>query len=64
MTESLWRISSFCQAGNSCMGISRDGDTVRLRESEQPNEVITTTPEKLKSFILGVKNGDFDHLLD
>jgi hypothetical protein len=64
MAEGFWQESSFCQAGNSCVGILREGGTVKLRESEQPGEIITTTPEKLRDFILGVKNGEFDHLVD
>ncbi|MCM2393972.1 DUF397 domain-containing protein [Streptomyces albipurpureus] len=63
MTDDFWQESSFCQAGNSCIGVLRDGEIIRLRESEQPNETITTTPEKMRAFIRGVKNGDFDHLL-
>lgn len=63
MPHNDWQISSYCQAGNSCVGVRRTGDLVQMRESDYPDEVITTTPEKLRDFILGVKNGEFDHLI-
>lgn len=64
MSDSKWQESSYCQAGNSCVGIRRDGDAVQIRESEYPEGIITTTPEKLAAFILGVKAGEFDHFID
>ncbi|MEU5403194.1 DUF397 domain-containing protein [Streptomyces sp. NPDC005963] len=64
MSENHWQQSSFCQAGNSCVGVMRDGDAILLRESEYPESIVTTTQEKMRDFILGVKNGDFDHLVD
>ncbi|MFF8814177.1 DUF397 domain-containing protein [Streptomyces pactum] len=63
MPNDEWQISSYCQAGNSCVGLRRAGDRVQLRESDQPGEIITTTPEKLRDFIRGVKSGEFDHVI-
>ncbi|MGC5365120.1 DUF397 domain-containing protein [Streptomyces sp. DT24] len=62
MPENLWQESSFCQAGNSCVGVRRDGDRIGMRESEQPDETISTTPETLKAFLLGIKNNEFVRL--
>ncbi|MFF3751317.1 DUF397 domain-containing protein [Streptomyces sp. NPDC002018] len=64
MSDRTWQESSYCQAGNSCVGVRRDGGAILIRESEQPDEIIATTPEKLAAFILGVKAGEFDHFVD
>lgn len=63
MSDNLWQESSFCQSGNSCIGVRKVGKAIQLRESDQPDELITTTPEKLRDFILGVKAGEYDHLI-
>lgn len=42
---------------------TEDG-SINIRESDHPEVVVTTTPAKLKAFILGVKNGEFDHLAE
>ncbi|MFI6703805.1 DUF397 domain-containing protein [Streptomyces sp. NPDC050509] len=63
MSDITWQISSHCQAGNSCIGVRRSGDTIHVRESEQPSETVITAPEKFRALILGVKAGTFDHLI-
>nr|WP_307811103.1 DUF397 domain-containing protein [Streptomyces sp. 9-7] len=37
---------------------------ILLRESDDPHVIVRTTPEKLAAFILGVKNGEFDHFVN
>jgi hypothetical protein len=34
-----------------------------IRESDAPDVVVTTSREKLRAFLLGVKAGEFDHLI-
>ncbi|WUT37153.1 DUF397 domain-containing protein [Streptomyces sp. NBC_00690] len=64
MQDIDWQQSSFCGGGgNNCVQVSRQSTTVRIRESEHPESIVTTTPEKMRDFILGVKNGEFDHLI-
>ncbi|MED7952364.1 MULTISPECIES: DUF397 domain-containing protein [unclassified Streptomyces] len=46
-----------------CLEIAADGDLIRLRESDAPALVVTTSKAKLRAFILGVKAGEFDHLV-
>ncbi|MEV0261009.1 DUF397 domain-containing protein [Streptomyces sp. NPDC050617] len=58
-----WQKSSYCQAGNSCVGIRRNGGMVQIRESSQPDTSITTTPAKLRGLILSVKANRFTHLI-
>ncbi|MEC4018235.1 DUF397 domain-containing protein [Streptomyces sp. H27-D2] len=63
MSDNPWQESSFCQSGNSCVGVRRDGGALHMRESEYPEEAITTTPERMRAFIVGVKAGEYDHLV-
>ncbi|WP_327677532.1 DUF397 domain-containing protein [Kitasatospora sp. NBC_00458] len=50
-------------ASTPCLEIAGDGDLIRLRESDSPDLVVTTSKAKLRAFILGVKAGEFDHLV-
>lgn len=55
-----WQKSSFSNpTGNSVELSSQDG-AVLIRESDEPGEVVRTTPEKLAAFFAGVKAGEFD----
>lgn len=65
MTTREWRHSSYCGEGNSCVGIATSADgTVKIRESDAPDLIVTTTPAKLQAFIQGVKAGEFDHFTE
>lgn len=61
-----WQKSSF-SGGNALncieVGTTTSGSIV-LRESDEPSAVVTTTPDKLRAFIKGVKAGEFDRFLD
>lgn len=60
-----WQKSSFSGEAANCVYVSAaDDGTVKLRESDDPDVIVTTTPEKLRAFILGVKAGEFDHFAD
>ncbi|MFF2025269.1 DUF397 domain-containing protein [Streptomyces sp. NPDC058171] len=59
-----WTASSQCNGDSQCIQVAAHGDTVLLRESDAPGTVVTTTPAKLRAFLLGVKAGEFDHLID
>ncbi|MFC8824747.1 DUF397 domain-containing protein [Streptomyces sp. NPDC057137] len=57
-----WQKSSYSGTAGNCVNIATaDDGTIKLRESDDPDTVVTTTPEKLRAFILGVKAGEFDH---
>ncbi|MER5970213.1 DUF397 domain-containing protein [Streptomyces sp. NPDC002055] len=59
-----WQTSSLCQGASNCLGLALGPDgTVLLRESAEPDVIVTTTPDKLRAFILGIKAGEFDHLI-
>ncbi|GAA3176957.1 MULTISPECIES: DUF397 domain-containing protein [Streptomyces] len=58
-----WQKSSYSNENMNCVELaSRDG-LILIRESDDPDAVVTTTPEKLEAFILGVRAGEFDHLI-
>ncbi|MEV0777675.1 DUF397 domain-containing protein [Streptomyces sp. NPDC050428] len=65
MSALHWQKSSFSGEAANCVYVSAaDDGTIKLRESDDPNTIVTTTPEKLRAFILGVKAGEFDHFAD
>ncbi|WP_371479816.1 DUF397 domain-containing protein [Kitasatospora sp. NBC_00315] len=61
-----WQKSSYSGGGDGadCIELALVDGAVLLRESDDPGVVVTTTPAKLRAFILGVKAGEFDHLAD
>ncbi|GAA3753266.1 DUF397 domain-containing protein [Streptomyces tremellae] len=65
MSSLAWQKSSFSSSNATCLNVARDIDdgTIKLRESDDPDVVVTTSPEKLRAFILGVKAGEFDHFV-
>ncbi|MET8915859.1 DUF397 domain-containing protein [Streptomyces sp. NPDC004610] len=59
-----WQKSSFStDAEGDCLELATRGDAILLRESEDPESIVTTTPVKLAAFLAGVKAGEFDHLV-
>ncbi|MEV7778830.1 DUF397 domain-containing protein [Kitasatospora sp. NPDC088351] len=66
MSHLPWQKSSFSNAegGSTCLELATGaGDARHLRESDDPDVVITTSTAKLRAFVLGAKAGEFDHLL-
>jgi hypothetical protein len=60
-----WQKSSYSPNASSCLYVAiADDGTIKIRESDDPDVIVTTTPAKLKAFILGVKNGEFDHFVE
>ncbi|MEV7778959.1 DUF397 domain-containing protein [Kitasatospora sp. NPDC088351] len=58
-----WQKSSYSADAANCIYVAATPDgTIKLRESDDPDTVITTTPDNLRAFVLGVKAGEFDHL--
>ncbi|KAK1182336.1 DUF397 domain-containing protein [Streptomyces sp. NBS 14/10] len=65
MSALSWLKSSFSDAGgNNCIEIATDGGTIAMRESSEPETIVTTDRITLRAFVRGVKSGRFDHLLD
>ncbi|NGO73318.1 DUF397 domain-containing protein [Streptomyces boncukensis] len=48
-----------------CIEIAEgEGDLVHLRQSDDPENVVTTTQAKWHAFVLGVRNNEFDHFVE
>jgi Domain of unknown function (DUF397) len=46
------------------VAIDEEAGIVRLRESGNPDLVVTTTLAKWHAFVLGMKAGEFDHFVE
>ncbi|MFD8278144.1 MULTISPECIES: DUF397 domain-containing protein [Streptomyces violaceusniger group] len=59
-----WRKSSFSGHGedNHCIELASVNGEIRLRESDAPADILTTTPGRLGTFIRAVKAGTLDRL--
>ncbi|MEV6976067.1 DUF397 domain-containing protein [Kitasatospora sp. NPDC093806] len=58
-----WQKSSYCTQAANCVYVAAAPDGgVRIRESDEPDAILTTTPDRLRVFLLGVKEGAFDDL--
>ncbi|WP_434596272.1 DUF397 domain-containing protein [Streptomyces sp. A5-4] len=57
MSELHWQKSSFSVGeGGNCLNLATAPDgTIRLRESDNPEEIISTTPIRLKELIRTIK---------
>jgi hypothetical protein len=63
MPEYNWQTSTYSGTAGNCVNVAvADDGTIKLRESDDPGTIVTTTPEKLGALIRGVKAGEFDHL--
>ncbi|MGW2224687.1 DUF397 domain-containing protein [Streptomyces formicae] len=57
MTELAWQKSTYSQEASSCVNIATAPDgTIRLRESDEPEVVLSTTRTQLGTLIRSVKN--------
>ncbi|MBB5123062.1 hypothetical protein AF335_12040 [Streptomyces eurocidicus] len=63
MSEIKWQKSSFSGDRDDCVEVGRREGAILMRESDDPAVVVTTTPDKVRTFILGVKAGALDHLI-
>ncbi|MFD3920109.1 DUF397 domain-containing protein [Streptomyces sp. NPDC058595] len=66
MTSPLtWQKSSFSGSDGEiqCVEVAHVDGLILLRESDAPDTVVTTDRDKLRAFLLGVKAGEFDHLV-
>ncbi|WP_406172623.1 DUF397 domain-containing protein [Streptomyces sp. NBC_00996] len=58
-TPDNWQKSSFSGSGdgNACVEIAATPTTLRLRESDDPTTVLTTTPTPLAQLLCGIRSG-------
>ncbi|MER7878715.1 DUF397 domain-containing protein [Streptomyces solisilvae] len=65
MSDLTWQKSSFSEAGAAnCVEIAITDDIgIRIRESDEPEAVIRTSPAALGVLIGAIKAGRLDHTL-
>ncbi|GAA2336528.1 DUF397 domain-containing protein [Streptomyces violaceusniger] len=63
-SPATWRKSSFSGNGedNHCVELLPVDGKIKLRESDTPADILTTTPGGLRTFIRAVKAGALDRL--
>lgn len=54
-----WSRSSYCKR---CIEVSARGEKVLLRDAEQPERTIEVPVEEFRSFLKGIKEGEFDSI--
>lgn len=65
MLPHTWQKSSYSGEGSNCIYIASTANgTIKIRESDAPEAIVTTTPAKLRAFIQGIKAGEFDHFAE
>ncbi|AQA13215.1 DUF397 domain-containing protein [Streptomyces samsunensis] len=64
MSDLTWQKSSFSDgAGPNCVELAAAHDGIRIRESDEPEAVIRTSPAALGVLIGAIKAGRLDHTL-
>jgi len=61
--EIQWRKSSYSEQSGNCLELAVVGGQILVRESDEPDVVVSTTPAKLAAFLAGAKDGEFDDLV-
>ncbi|MCX4747772.1 DUF397 domain-containing protein [Kitasatospora sp. NBC_01287] len=64
MTSSAWQKSSYSAANNQCVEVRTAEGLIELRESDDGDVIVRTTPTKFAKFLQGAKAGEFDHFAD
>ncbi|MFD9597703.1 DUF397 domain-containing protein [Kitasatospora sp. NPDC059973] len=59
-----WQKSSYSGAHDECVEVRAVDGLIELRESDDGEIIVRTTPLKFAKFLQGVKAGEFDHLTD
>lgn len=57
----IWQKSSFSHEEGECVELATVDGAIQLRESDDPDVVVTTAPHPLRTLIRGIKAGEFDH---
>jgi hypothetical protein len=57
-----WRKSSFSEQAGNCLEVASCGGDILVREGDDPDVIVRTTPQKLRALLEGAKAGEFDDL--
>ncbi|MFF3007239.1 DUF397 domain-containing protein [Kitasatospora sp. NPDC057940] len=63
MSSPAWQKSSYSGSSNACLEVRAADGVVELRESDEGEVIVRTTPTKFANFLQGAKAGEFDHLI-
>ncbi|KAB7834081.1 DUF397 domain-containing protein [Streptomyces mobaraensis] len=64
-SEIKWQKSSFSGGGGeNCVELAQHDGGILMRESDDPGAIVVTSRDNLRAFLLGVKAGEFDHLIE
>ncbi|GAA3973633.1 DUF397 domain-containing protein [Streptomyces plumbiresistens] len=56
MTEPTWQKSTYSEEGSACVYLAATpAGTILLRESDEPETIITTGPRQLRALIAGLR---------
>ncbi len=61
MTDVEWQRSTYTANSNNCIEVRTVDGLVELRESDDGDIIVRTTPIKFAKFLQGIRAGEFDH---
>ncbi|MFF2039832.1 DUF397 domain-containing protein [Kitasatospora sp. NPDC058170] len=61
MSSPIWQKSSYSGSSNACVEVRTANALVELRESDDGDIIVRTTPATFAAFVQGIKAGEFDH---
>ncbi|WP_327356175.1 DUF397 domain-containing protein [Streptomyces sp. NBC_01304] len=65
MSELTWQKSTYSESGSSCVYLATTpAGTIHLRESDDPEVILTTTPNCLATLIRSIRNRSASHACD
>jgi hypothetical protein len=64
MATSDWQKSSYSANHDDCVEVRTTDGLIGLRESDDSDTIVRTTPAKFAKFLQGIKAGEFDHHAD
>ncbi|MEU6966883.1 DUF397 domain-containing protein [Kitasatospora aureofaciens] len=62
MTSSAWQKSSYSGSSNACVEVRSANAAIELRESDEGDVIVHTTPLQFADFLQAAKAGEFDLL--
>ncbi|MFJ9692769.1 DUF397 domain-containing protein [Kitasatospora sp. NPDC101183] len=61
--ELEWQRPALSEGQELYLEIASDENNVYIRQSDDPNHIVTTTRRKFDAWIKGAKAGEFDHFI-
>ena len=59
-TKLHFQKSKRCPPVGGCLEVANDGDVIYIRDSKNPEQMITVSRADWETFLSGAKDGDFD----